>query len=114
MKKSRSGRVSAVVVLTILGFALLFHELGALVLAELGLVEQLLSAGGADSLIMLILALLFMMLRLFLSFIAPGLVLISLSRLVRGRSRPKTVSDDSRMANECPPQKRRTRLGTRG
>jgi hypothetical protein len=66
---------------------------GARLLDALGLVESLLAPGGTRALLVLPLALVFYAARLLLVFVAPGLVLAFLVRLLLARwrrSRPDT------------------------
>ena len=98
MRGRRRGRGLAVATLTFLAFALLFHELGRHLLAEVGVVELLLSAGAAESLVLAVVAALFMVLRLFIIVAAPGLAIIALAKLLRPR-RPRSGTPSAQGEN---------------
>jgi len=82
----RRRRLAFTTLVCVLALGVL-HEAGLRVMAEAGVVEQLLSAGGAESLLLVGLALVFVALRLFVIGLGPGLLLVSAIVLVWPRPR---------------------------
>ena len=82
MKRRASRRRRAARALMTLAALVILHEIMLRGLAALGLVEQMLSIGGAESLLRVFVALFFLSWRLFVYFVAPGLALLALLRLV--------------------------------
>jgi hypothetical protein len=81
MKRRASRRRRAARGLMALAALVVLHELLLRGLAELGLVERMLSLGGVESVLLVLAALFFFALRLFVYFVAPGLALLALLRL---------------------------------
>ena len=94
MSQRSRGLVGAAV---LIGFCVLLiatHELVLRLLDRVGVVEQLLSPVGADSVLALLGALFFIALRLIVVFVVPGAVLWSLLRSIGlSLSHPRTHRD---------------------
>ena len=85
-------RRRAIAALLFIAAAAVIHEIGLHALAEMGVVDQLLSAGGAESLCIVLTALLFVLLRLFVILLGPGLFLANLALLVWPRNNARPTS----------------------
>lgn len=78
MSTSRPRRRRAIsMILFVLALAVL-HWIGLQLMAEAGVIEQLLSAGGAEGLAFVLVAVAFIFLRLFVIMVGPGVLVVSL------------------------------------
>lgn len=82
MKQRRSQRRRELRNLITLAAIFLLHAILLHGLAQLGLIEQLLTLGGLESLGLVLIAALFFALRLFVYFLLPGLALIAIARWI--------------------------------
>jgi hypothetical protein len=81
----------AIAVLVFAGALSLLHEIGLRVMADAGVVERLLGAGSAASVIALAVALSVVALRLVVVFVVPGLLLVAIASLIWPRTKRDTA-----------------------
>ena len=83
-------RSSAALFVAIVSLAAV-HELGIRALDRLHVVERLLAPKGVDGLVLPVAAVLVLVLRLFLVFVAPGLLVAATVRVVRACVRSRSM-----------------------
>lgn len=81
MSAAGTRRRRAVSMIVLVLALTVLHWIGLQLMAEADIVEQLLSAGGADGLGLVLVAVAFIMLRLFVIMLGPGILVVSLAVL---------------------------------